>query len=345
VVVDTRDDLSDDVPEAAEGPTPARIPNATTRLIGLRLFWLVATLFGISVLIFLATHALPGDPAEAIIGRAGDGKRLETLRQELGLDRPLSDQYLSWLGGVLHGDFGQSAVNDVSVWSLIQPRILNSFALLGLAALIAVPLSVLIALTAASRPGGLLDRAVDGVSLVVAALPEFVVAIALIATFSTSVFHWFPAVSIVSGGGSALSEPQVLVLPAVTLAVLVMPYLVRLARASATEVFDSEYIRAARLRGVGGSRLLWRHVLPNAAPPTVQATVLVLVYLLGGSVIVETVFAFPGIGLQLVDAVRGRDLPIIQSLALLIAAFYLVLTTVADLATIALTPRLRNGRR
>jgi peptide/nickel transport system permease protein len=137
----------------------------------------------------------------------------------------------------------------------------------------------------------------------------------------------------------------VLVLPAVTLAVLVMPYLVRLARASATEVFDSEYIRAARLRGVGGSRLLWRHVLPNAAPPTVQATVLVLVYLLGGSVIVETVFAFPGIGLQLVDAVRGRDLPIIQSLALLIAAFYLVLTTVADLATIALTPRLRNGRR
>ncbi|MGY1746523.1 ABC transporter permease [Blastococcus sp. SYSU D00695] len=325
-------------------PRRRRGGNGTGKLVLQRLFWLVVTLWGISVLIFLATHALPGDPAEAIVGRAGNGQRLAALREQLGLNEPLSDQYFSWLSGVLHGDFG-TAVNGASVWSLIEPRILNSFALLGTAALIAVPLSVLIALVAAARRGGAFDRAVDGLSLVVAALPEFVVAIALIALFATSVFNWFPAVSIVSGGGSALSSPEVLVLPAVTLAILVMPYLVRLARASAGEVYDAEYIRAARLRGVGGRRLLWRHVLPNAAPPTVQATVLVLVYLLGGSVIVETVFAFPGIGLQLVEAVRGRDLPIIQSLALLIAAFYLVLTTVADLLTIALTPRLRSSRR
>jgi peptide/nickel transport system permease protein len=343
-VVDTENAASDTAPDASHAQPTRRTRNATTRLIGIRLFWMVVTLFGISVLIFLATQALPGDPAEAIVGRAGDGQRLATLRQELGLDRPLPEQYFSWLGGALQGDFGTS-INGVSVWSLIEPRIVNSFALLGLAALIAVPLSVLIALVAAARRGGTVDRAVNGLSLIVAALPEFVVAIALIALFATSVFQWFPAVSIVSGGASALSSPEVLVLPAVTLAILVMPYLVRLARASAGEVYDSEYIRAARLRGVGGSRLLWRHVLPNAAPPTVQATVLVLVYLLGGSVIVETVFAFPGIGLQLVDAVRGRDLPIIQALALLIAAFYLVLTTAADLLTIALTPRLRSSRR
>jgi peptide/nickel transport system permease protein len=333
--------------------TPA--PGATTtserrrhpmlRLVMSRLFWLILTLLGISVLIFLATHALPGDPAQAILGQNKDPGRLATLRAQLGLDRPLATQYFSWLGDMLRGDFGTSATNGVSVWSLIGPRIGNSFVLLLASAIIAVPLSIWVALQAAANPGGIVDRAVNGISLVVAALPEFVVGIFLIAVFSTGLFHWLPAVSIVSGSGSVLADPAVIVLPTLTLVIVVMPYLVRLARASAREVFDSEYVRAARLRGVVGRRLLLRHVLPNAAPPTLQATVLVLVYLLGGVVIVETLFNFPGVGLGLVDAVRGRDLPIIQALALLIAAFYLILTTVADLATIALTPRLRSTQR
>jgi peptide/nickel transport system permease protein len=317
----------------------------TGNLLAVRFVWLVVTLWAISALTFLATQALPGDPALAIVGRSADGARLETLREELGLNRPLLDQYFSWLGGTLRGDLGQSTASGTSVWSLLEPRIANSFVLVGLAALFAVPLSVLIALTAAARPDGIVDRALDGVSLVVTALPEFVVGVLLITVFATSVFQWLPAVSIVSGGDSVLSDPQVLLLPAATLAILVMPYLLRLTRATAGEIYESEYVRAAKLRGVSGRRLLWRHVLPNAAPPTLQATVLVLVYLLGGVVIVEAVFNFPGIGLSLVDAVRVRDLPVIQTLALLIAAFYLILTTVADLATIALTPRLRKAGR
>jgi peptide/nickel transport system permease protein len=186
---------------------------------------------------------------------------------------------------------------------------------------------------------------VNGVTLVVVALPEFVVGILLIAVLATSVFSLLPAVSLVSGGGGVLTDPKVIVLPAMTLVILVTPYLLRLARASAREVFDSEYVRAARLRGVSGRRLLLRHVLPNALPPTLQATVLVLVYMLGGVVIVETVFNCPGVGLALVEAVRGRDLPVIQSLALLIAGFYLLLTMLADIATVVLTPRLRTARR
>jgi peptide/nickel transport system permease protein len=324
---------------------PRRGRGATSRMLAVRLLWLVVTLWAISALTFLATQALPGDPALAIVGRSGDGARLQALREQLGLDRPLLEQYLSWLSGVLRGDFGDSTASGTSVRSLLEPRILNSFTLVGLAAALAVPLSILIALTAAARPHGALDRIVDGLSLVVTALPEFVVGIALITVFATSVFHLFPAVSIVDGGDLVLSDPVVLVLPALTLAILVMPYLIRLTRASAGEIYESEYVRAARLRGVSGSRLLWRHVLPNAAPPTVQASVLVLVYLLGGVVIVEAVFSFPGIGLSLVEAVRGRDLPVIQAQSLLIAAFYLVLTTIADLVTVALTPRLRKGGR
>jgi peptide/nickel transport system permease protein len=338
--------LRDDTSVLEPGPeraAPRR--GATSRLVAGRLIWLVITLWAISALTFIATQALPGDPALAIIGRSGDGARLEAMRQELGLDRPLLEQYFSWLGGVLTGDFGQSTASSTPVSELLGQRILNSFVLVGLGALIAVPLSVLIALTAAARPGGIVDRVMDGASLVVTALPEFVVGIALITVFATSVFTWLPAVSIVNGGASVLSDPQVLILPAVTLAILVMPYLLRLTRASAGEIYESEYVRAARLRGVSGRRLLWRHVLPNAAPPTLQATVLVLVYLLGGVVIVEAVFNFPGIGLSLVDGVRVRDLPVIQALALLIAAFYLILTTVADLLTIALTPRLRKAGR
>jgi peptide/nickel transport system permease protein len=310
-----------------------------------RLAWLVTTLFVMSVLVFAATQALPGDPAQAILGMTATPERLAILRRQLGLDRPVLEQYTTWLGGIVRGDFGKSAVADSSVWSIIGARVTNSIFLMLVVTAVAVPISVGLALASANRHGGLLDRASNMVSIVLSALPEFVVGITMVLLFATGVFQWFPAVSIVFDSTSVVGSPDVIVLPALTLTLLVVPYLFRLVRASAVEVIESEYVRAAQLRGVRGWRLLVRHALPNVAPPMLQAMVLTTVYLIGGAVIVETVFSFPGMGLALVEAVRLRDLPTIQALVLIIATIYLVLTAVADVLTIALTPKMRTGRR
>ncbi|TXH59567.1 MAG: ABC transporter permease [Burkholderiaceae bacterium] len=321
-----------------------RVRRPLLRFVAVRMCWLFATLFIISVLVFMATQALPGDPAQAILGRSATPERVEILRERLGLNKPLLDQYTSWLGGILHGDFGASAVNDSTVWSLIGSKIANSLWLMMVVTCVAVPVSVALSLASAGRQGRALDRVVNGATIVLAALPEFVVALTLVVLFATGLFHWFPAVSLVFDSTSVMGSPDVVVLPALTLTLLVVPYLIRLVRASAIEVIDSEYIRAAQLRGVTGWRLLGRHAFPNVAAPMLQAIVLTTVYLVGGAVIVETVFSFPGVGLALVQAVRVRDLPTIQAIALVIAALYLMLKAVADVLTLALTPRLRLAR-
>jgi peptide/nickel transport system permease protein len=315
------------------------------RLVVARICWLVGTLFVISLLVFAATQALPGDPAQAILGMTATPERVAALREQLGLNEPLIEQYLSWLGGLLRGDLGNSAISGASVSSVISARVGNSIVLMLAVTVVAVPLAVVAALVAARREGGWFDRAVNVASMCIAALPEFVVGIAVIALFATSVFTWFPAVSVIYGGTSVLSSPDVIVLPALTLTILVVPYLVRLVRASAVEVLDSDYVRAATLRGVRGRRLLMRHAMPNVAPPALQAVVLTIVYLVGGVVIVETVFNYPGMGLSLVEAVRLRDVPVIQALVLVIAGLYLVLTAVADIVTVVLTPKIRTARR
>lgn len=338
--------MSTAAPALQSGPSSAAgvSPRPILRFVLVRLAWLVGTLFVVSVLVFMATQALPGDPAQAILGRAATPERLEILRKQLGLDQPLIEQYTSWLGGVVRGDFGQSAVSDASVSSLIGAKVVNSLWLMLIVTCVSVPVSVAVALASARRQGGLLDRVVNGITIVLAALPEFVVALTLVVVFAISVFQWFPAVSLVFDGTSVIGSPDVIVLPALTLTLLVVPYLLRLVRASAIEVIESEYIRAAELRGVTGWRLLTRHAFPNVAAPLLQAVVLTTIYLVGGAVIVETVFSFPGVGLALVQAVRVRDIPTIQAIALIVAAMYLVLTAVADVLTLALTPKLRTVR-
>lgn len=348
-MVDVAPSLPAPAIDSAGGRRHKLLASPVLRLVATRLAWLLITLFVVSVLIFAATQALPGDTARAILGRNATPDRLGPMRERLGLNRPLLDQYLSWLGGVLRGDLGTSLASGNadgrSVSEVISPKVAHSLWLLLTTAIVSVPLAIGFALATAARPNGLLDRIVNVVSLGIIALPEFVVGIGVVVLLSTGVFHLFPAVSVIYGDASVISDPKVLVLPTITLTILVLPYLLRLVRASAIEAMESEYVRAARLRGIGGPRLLVRHVLPNVAAPMLQAIVLVLVYLLGGVVIVETVFNYPGMGLALVEAVRLRDLPVIQALALAIAAFYLILTAAADLMTIALTPRMRSARR
>ncbi len=189
------------------------------------------------------------------------------------------------------------------------------------------------------------DHVTSTVTLVLAALPEFVIGMSLILIFATGLFHWFPAVSILAPGEKAWEDPQVVVLPAATLIIAVTPYLSRIMRGSMIEVLESEYVTMARLKGLPERQVIWRHAVPNAIVPAIQVTALQLAWMAGGVVVVEVVFAYPGIGAALVDAVGNRDMPVVQTVTMLAAGLYVFLNLAADLATILVTPRLRTAGR
>jgi peptide/nickel transport system permease protein len=303
----------------------------------------ILTLFLVSVLVFAATQALPGDTARAILGRDASPERLKEVRARLGLDRPAYVQYGEWLGRIVRGDLGDSLVASQPVMTLLGDRIMNSAALVFVAAIISIPLSVLIG----SLSGLLRDRPFDtGVSLgslALAALPEFVIGILLIMLLATQVFHVFPAVSRVNPAESIWSQLEMLILPALTLILAVAPYIIRILRASMIEVLESEYVQMARLKGMPENIVLRRHALPNAVIPAIQVIALNLAWLAGGVVVVEYLFNYPGIGSGLVDAVANRDVPVIQAIVLLIASLYVGFNLIADILTILVSPRLRTG--
>jgi peptide/nickel transport system permease protein len=301
----------------------------------------------VSVVVFAATQLLPGDPAQAILGKeSADKARYEALRRELNLDQPLYAQYFGWLGGVVQGDMGTSLVQqDVPVTDLLADRLLNSATLVLLAALLSVPLSILIGSLSAVWRDSRFDTSANLVNLMLAALPEFVTGIILVLLFATAVFNWLPAVSRIDPQIPLYDQLELFILPAITLCLAVIPYISRMLRASTIEVLESEYVMMARLKGLSGSIVLWRHALPNAIVPTLQVIALNLAWLAGGIVTVEYLFGFPGIGQALVDAVANRDIPTVQALCLLIAAVYVVLNLVADVVTILISPRLRTGLR
>ena len=304
------------------------------------------TLLLVSVVVFLATQLLPSDPARAVLGRNATPESLAALRQQLHLDRPALTQYLDWLGGLLRGDLGHSlAARGEPVSSLIGKRIENSAFLMLLAAAVSVPLSVLVGAVAARRRDRPFDHVSSIVLLALAAVPEFVVGIALVVLLATAVFNVLPAVSLIPPQDAPWAHLKELVLPTIALVVAVMPYIARIMRASMVEVLESDYVEMARLKGLREGPVLWRHALPNAVAPAIQVTALNLAYLAGGIVVVERVFAYPGIGNTFVDAVANRDLPVVQALAILIAAAYVVLNLLADVATILVIPRLRTSIR
>jgi peptide/nickel transport system permease protein len=303
----------------------------------------ILTLLLVSVLVFAATQALPGDTARAILGRDASPERLKEVRARLGLDQPATTQYVKWLGHIVRGNLGDSLVAAQPVTSLLKGRVMNSAALVLVAALISIPISIIVG----SLSGLLRDRWFDSVtslgSLGLAALPEFVIGILLIMLLATQVFHVFPAVSRVNPGESIWSQMDMLILPALTLILAVAPYIIRILRASMIEVLESEYVQMARLKGMPESIVLRRHALPNAVIPAIQVIALNMAWLAGGVVVVEYLFNYPGIGSGLVDAVANRDVPMIQAIVLLIASLYVGFNLIADILTILVSPRLRTG--
>jgi peptide/nickel transport system permease protein len=306
-----------------------------------RLLLGVLVLFLVSVLVFVSTQAL-GDPARAILGRNATPAALAALQKELNLDSSLVGQYFSWLGGLLHGSFGNSLAAQEPVSKLLGARLVNSAVIVLCAAVISIPLSIAIGSWAALRREKTFDNVTSNLMLVLAALPEFVVAVALVILFATTVFNWLPAISPIAPGQRPWDVPKELILPVATLVIVVSPYVARIMRASMVEVLESDYVEMARLKGLPERTVLIRHALPNAIGPVFQVIAINLAYLAGGLVVIEYVFNYPGIGSALQDAVVNHDLPVVQALAMLIAGVYVILNLLADIATILVTPRLRT---
>jgi len=314
--------------------------------LGRRLLGAFVALFVASIVIFAALNILPGNPASVILGRNATPQAEAVLTKRMQLDRPVATRYADWLEGFVHGDLGVSAVSLAqgqhdTVWHQIAGPLKNSAILAAIAALFMIPLSIGLGVIGPIYPGKPIDHAISVLSLGAIALPEFVTGSLLIGVFFVAL-DWLPPVAIVPPGGNPLDNPSELVLPVLTLLFASLAAGVRMVRAGMTEVLQTEYVQTARLNGVAERRVLSRYALRNALAPSVQVLAQNLQWLIGGIIITESVFAYPGIGTTLVNAVQNRDVTVVQSVAMLIAVVYVVLNLLADLVVMLLVPKLRE---
>jgi peptide/nickel transport system permease protein len=309
------------------------------------------TLFAVSIIIFSAVTTLPGDFATAILGQSATPQTVAAFDHQIGLDKPAALRYLLWVGGVLHGNFGDSFSSAGSlggghvrtVVSLITPRLINTLFLAGFAAVIAVPLSLLTGMLAALFRNSLFDRLVNLVTLTWISVPEFFVAYILM-LFLAVRFPLFDTLATVSPDTPFGVRVARTALPALTLVLVIFAHMMRMTRAAIINLLSSPYVETARLKGMSPARIIYRHVLPNAWAPIATVVAINLAYLIVGVVVVEVVFVYPGIGQLMVDSVSARDIPVVQACALIFAATYIGLNLLADVIAIITNPRLLHPR-
>jgi peptide/nickel transport system permease protein len=302
----------------------------------------ILTLLIVSAVVFFITSLLPGDAAQMILGQNATPETVAALRQQLGLDQPLLMRYFHWLTGMVQGDFGTSFASHLPVSQLVAQRIPATFELAGITTLICVPLALIIGLIAAMNRGSRLDRALVIGTMATVAVPEFLVATVAVLIFAVKL-HWVSAMSFGSPDSDLLSYLKAYALPVLTLCCVLVAQMARMTRAAIINQLDSPYLEMALLKGVSPLRAVLRHALPNAVGPIANAISLSLSYLFGGVIIIETIFSYPGLASQLVDAVSNRDLPVVQLCVMLFAACYLVLLLAADILTIAFNPKWRSA--
>ena len=303
----------------------------------------VVTLFIVSLIIFLGVELLPGDLAELILGRSATKETVEVFRAELGLDRPPHIRYLEWLGGMVQGDFGKSLANQREISELLGVRLGNTLFLAALAAIMAVPLALVLGILAALYRNSWFDRIINVVTLTSISTPEFFVAYILILFFAVQL-NWFPAISNISPDTVFFDRVYRSLLPAFGLTLVVVAHMMRMTRAAIINLMASAYIEMAQLKGIQPGRIIVKHALPNALAPIINVVVINLAYLVVGVVIVEVVFVYPGLGQLLVDSVSKRDLPVVQACSLIFAATYILLNLLADVLSIVSNPRLMHPR-
>jgi peptide/nickel transport system permease protein len=314
-----------------------------TKLILKRVALGILTLLLVSALIFAGTQLLPGDVASAILGQNATPESLAVLRADLGLDQPLLQRYFTWLGGFVTGDLGNSLANRQPVADLLWPRFWNTMALALYAALVSVPVAILLGLLSAIWRGSLFDRIINVVALGFVSLPEYFLGLLLILFVSVH-YNLLPSLADIYPGMSFTDWLKATTLPALTLVLVTVAQMLRMTRTAVLAVMDQAYVETAYLKGLRTKRAVMRHALPNAAAPIVNVVSFNIAYLITGVVLVEAVFNYNGLGRFMVDAVSKRDLPLVQAAALVFGAAYVILNIIADVSAIALNPRLRHPR-
>jgi peptide/nickel transport system permease protein len=305
-----------------------------------RLAFLALTLLIVSAVIFGVTELLPGDVAVMILGSEATDETLATLRGQLGLNQPAPVRYLNWLSGAARGDFGESLRMRTEVGPLVLERLKNSLALAGLAFAIGVPVALALGVIAGLRKDRLADKAITTITLLGISVPEFVIGSVLIILFA-SIWPILPATSLIDPQSNPLESVRFLILPALTLVLVTLAHLARMTRASVVRVLRTDYVRTATLKGVPRRDVILRHVLPNALLPSITIIAINIGWMIGGLIVVETVFGYPGLGQLMIFAVTNRDVPLVQAVALLVAMIYAIANLGADVLYAALNPRIR----
>jgi peptide/nickel transport system permease protein len=313
------------------------------KLIIRRLLLGLVTLWVVSLMVFATTEVLPGDVATAILGQSATPEALAAIRQELGLDRPALIRYIEWLGNLVTGDLGKSLATGRQITELIAERLGQTLILAAMTALVAVPLAISLGLIAAIFPGSFFDRGICMGTLCLVSVPEFFTASLLVLIFAVTL-HWLPAISYIAADQNIWKSLRDLTLPIMTLTASIMAHMTRMTRTAVLNVVSSPYIEMAILKGVPRRQIILRHALLNALAPIFNVVALNLAYLISGVVIVETIFAYPGIAKLMVDAVSTRDIPLVQACAMIFCCTYVGLNLLADLFSILSNPRLRFPR-
>ncbi|CAH2394972.1 MULTISPECIES: ABC transporter permease [Mesorhizobium] len=313
------------------------------KLVAQRIALGILLLLAVSVLIFAGTQILPGDVAQAILGQSATPESLANLREQLGLNDPALIRYFRWLGGVVTGDLGSAMSSGQDIATSIKGRLWNTLFLAFWAAVVAVPLAIILGLIAVRYRNGWVDKLISGLALASTSFPEFFIGYVLVYFFAVK-YQIFPGISTVYDGMPFGERMQAIMLPAAALTLVVLAHMMRMTRAAILNVMQSAYVETAELKGLSAFAVIRRHAFPNAIAPIINVVMLNLAYLIVGVVVVEVIFVYPGMGQYLVDHVTKRDVPVVQAVGLIFAAVYISLNIIADIAAIVANPRLRHPK-
>jgi peptide/nickel transport system permease protein len=313
------------------------------KLVAQRIALGILLLLAVSVLIFAGTQILPGDVAQAILGQSATPESLANLREQLGLNDPAFIRYFRWLGGVVTGDLGTAMSSGQDIATSIKGRLWNTLFLAFWAAVVAVPLAIILGLIAVRYRNGWVDKLISGLALASTSFPEFFIGYVLVYFFAVK-YQIFPGISTVYDGMPIGERMQAIMLPAAALTLVVLAHMMRMTRAAILNVMQSAYVETAELKGLSAFAVIRRHAFPNAIAPIINVVMLNLAYLIVGVVVVEVIFVYPGMGQYLVDHVTKRDVPVVQAVGLIFAAVYISLNIIADIAAIIANPRLRHPK-
>ncbi|QPM92370.1 ABC transporter permease [Pseudooceanicola algae] len=313
------------------------------KLLAQRITLGLLLLLAASVLIFMGTEILPGDVAQSILGQSATPQALANLREQLGMNEPATTRYFEWLFGVLHGDLGTALTNGQDIATAMAARLSNTLFLACSAAVIAVPLAIILGVIAVRYRGQWPDKLISGITLTSVSIPEFMLGY-IAMYFLTVKFRLLPSVSTIHEGMSLMDKFEAIAIPVLVLVLVVLGHMMRMTRAAILNVMQSAYIETAELKGLRPITVIARHAFPNAIAPVVNVVMINLAYLVVGVVVVEVVFVFPGMGQYLVDHVTKRDVPVVQACGLVFAAVYIGLNMLADIVSILSNPRLRHRK-